>query len=176
MDISRLILVMMALFGCATTTVDAALAAPVQADDAARIGASGLPVPRFGSLGPSRVFMRAGPDKSYPVIWIYIRPETPVEVVQEYGPWRKVRDIDGAEGWINGNLLTDRRTGIVRGGVRPLYAAPRPNAPKVWRAEAGVVGRLIVCEEGWCQMSVDGKTGWILRDQIWGAYAGENFN
>lgn len=164
------------LIALALLAVSPAHAAKLDAEGAQKLGKSGLPIPRFASLGASQVHMRSGPDQSYPVSWTYTRPELPVEIIQEYGPWRRVRDLDGTEGWMNGNLLTDRRNGVVLGGIRSLYAAPRPDSPRVWRVEPGVVGRLIVCEDSWCQFSVDGKTGWIVRDQIWGVYPGENFN
>ena len=35
-----------------------------------------------------------------------------MEIIQEYDNWRRVRDSDGAEGWINQSLLSGRRTAI----------------------------------------------------------------
>ena len=160
--------------GSMTSTVSHA--APIERDQSAEVGTTGFPVPRFASLGPSRVFMRSGPDRSYPVTWVYERPGLPVEVVQEYGAWRKVRDVLGTEGWINGNLISDQRTALITRSIRMLYAQPDINAQKLWQVEPGVVANIILCEEGWCQLSINGNTGWIIRDQIWGTYEGENFN
>ncbi|MGT2466406.1 SH3 domain-containing protein [Mesorhizobium atlanticum] len=38
---------------------------------------------------------------------------SPLEIYQEYGNWRRVRDWDGSTGWIYHSLLSGRRTGIV---------------------------------------------------------------
>ena len=76
-------------------------------------GASGLPLPRFVSLKAKRVNMRVGPGRDYQVQWLYIRKNLPMEVIQEFGNWRKVRDPNGVEGWILHSLLSGNRVVIV---------------------------------------------------------------
>ena len=76
------------------------------------LGSSGLPLPRFVSLKSGRVNSRIGPGLNYGVDWMYLKPGLPMEIVQEYDNWRRVRDSDGAEGWINQSLLSGRRTAI----------------------------------------------------------------
>ena len=90
-----------------------ALAAPAEqgAQDVRR-GPSGLPLPRFVSLKSGRVNSRIGPGVNYSVDWLYLKPGLPMEIIQEYDNWRRVRDADGAEGWVNQSLLSGRRTAI----------------------------------------------------------------
>jgi len=76
------------------------------------VGPSGLPLPRFVSLKSGRVNARIGPGVNYPVDWLYLKPGLPVEITQEFENWRRVRDSDGSEGWINQSLLSGKRTGI----------------------------------------------------------------
>ena len=38
---------------------------------------------------------------------------TPVEIIQEFDTWRKIRDVDGSEGWLHQNLLQGKRAGLV---------------------------------------------------------------
>jgi SH3-like domain-containing protein len=156
--------------------IPAAQAGPVSGDSAQRLGGTGLPLPRFASLGSNKVHMREGPSELNKISWQYQREGMPVEIIEEFGPWRKVRDIDNSEGWINGNLLSGQRHGVVVGSVRNFYTQPDTNAKVAWRAEPGVVGRLVMCEDAWCQINVEGKSGWVLREQIWGTYENENFN
>ena len=78
----------------------------------ANVGPSGLPLPRFVSIKAKRVNMRVGPGQEYAVDWMYLTPGLPVEIVQEFENWRRVRDSDGAEGWIYQSLLTGKRTAI----------------------------------------------------------------
>src|SRR5262245_34959241 len=70
---------------------------------------SGLPVPRFASLRSDEVNVRTGPGTRYPVDWVFKRKFMPVEVVAEFENWRKIRDWQGASGWVHQSLLTGRR-------------------------------------------------------------------
>ena len=90
----------------------------------ATTGPSGLPIPRFASLGSDRVNLRKGPGPQYPIVWVYKRRGMPMEIVAEYNLWRQVRDHDNTEGWVQKNLLSGRRTGMVTGGVRNLRRDP----------------------------------------------------
>jgi SH3-like domain-containing protein len=137
---------------------------------------TGLTLPRFASMGASQINMRTGPGEQYPINWVYKREFLPVEITQEFGPWRKVKDMDGIEGWVNGNLLSDQRSGVVLGQTRLLYSSNDASSRPLYRIEKGVVAKIIVCDEGWCQLNADGKTGFILRQHIWGTYTAENFN
>lgn len=137
---------------------------------------SGLPLPRFVSLGASLVNARTGPDRRYPVEWVYHRRNLPVQVVQEYQSWRRIRDVDGGEGWVLGSLLSGERTAFITGETRILYAKPDKSASRLWRVAPGVVAKIVLCEENWCQINVDGKTGWIRRSEFWGTFPNENFD
>ncbi len=59
---------------------------------------SGLPLPRFVSLGDSKVYARTGPEFRFPVEWVFLRKAMPVEVIDEYEDWRRVRDRAGIGG------------------------------------------------------------------------------
>ena len=137
---------------------------------------SGLPLPRFVSLGANEVNLRTGPDRRYPIAWVYKRRGLPVEIIQEYGIWRRIRDVDGVEGWVNRHLLTSARTAYVTAQTRTLYARPEASSAAVWRVEPGVVAKIALCEEDWCQLNIGGRTGWIRRNEIWGAYPRETIN
>ncbi|MGA7612701.1 MAG: SH3 domain-containing protein, partial [Xanthobacteraceae bacterium] len=67
---------------------------------AANDAGSGLAVPRFVSLKSDKVNVRAGPTKDNDVAWVYTRSGLPVEITAEFENWRRVRDSEGAEGWV----------------------------------------------------------------------------
>jgi len=136
-------------------------------------GPSGLLLPRFVSLAAERANLRTGPGERYPILWVYVRPGIPLQITAEYGHWRRVRDSEGAEGWMHSALLSGSRTATVTGGIRPLHDRPRPEARIALRAEPGVTGRIEECREGWCRMRLAGRSAWIRRAHIWGTFAGE---
>jgi SH3-like domain-containing protein len=140
----------------------------------ARKNTSGLAVPRFMSLRATRANLRAGPGTNYPARWTFIRQGVPLEVVAEYNVWRQVRDADGETGWMDRAMLSTARTFQIVREERTLRARPDITSPPVWRAEPGVVGRIVTCEDQWCRIEVEGRSGWILREQGFGTYPGES--
>ena len=70
-------------------------------------------MPRFVSLKSDHVNVRGGPNKDHDVAWVYTRPGLPVEITAEYENWRRIRDSDGAEGWVYHSLLSGKRTAFV---------------------------------------------------------------
>ena len=151
----------------ATVAPATAPAKPVLDRDATE-GLSGLPVPRFVSLKSDKAYLRTGPGDRYPVTWVYVRKGLPVEVVREYGIWRQVRDIGGSVGWMNKQLISGNRTAVVTGVVRVMYARPDLGGKAVWRIAPGAIVRVVLCDQAWCRVDRGGKSGYILRAQLWG--------
>jgi SH3-like domain-containing protein len=138
---------------------------------------SGLPVPRFVSLKTDRVTVRGGPDKDHDVAWIYTRAGWPVEITAEFENWRRIRDCDGAEGWVYHSLLSGKRTAAVqlktKTDLAPLYQSPDVHSTVTARLQVGVLGSVKHCTGTWCQISGDSFSGWIEQSALWGVYPGE---
>ncbi len=145
-------------------------------------GQSGLPLPRFVSLKSSRVNMRVGPGRDYSVDWLYLKSGLPLEVIQEYDNWRKVRDSEGTEGWIYQSLLSGRRMGMAAPWHRGKKASvdlqrdPEDESKTLALVEPGAIGRVHVCNGDWCEMTFEGHKGWIKQALIWGVYPGETYD
>jgi SH3-like domain-containing protein len=148
---------------------------PTRPAETARGPETGLPQPRYVSLGSPRVNLRTGPGTQHPAEWTYQRNGWPVEIVREFGHWRRIRDHEGVEGWVQQNFLSGRRTLVVRGETRKLLRRPEESAPVIARLSPGVLGQIRRCEAGspWCEVEVRGNRGWLLRAWFWGTYAGE---
>lgn len=160
-----LIALALAVSGSVTTTVSAQ----------ATVEGTGLPLPRFVSLRADEVNMRAGPGIQYPIEWVYHRQRLPVEVVAEYRTWRKVRDWQGAQGWVHQSMLAGHRTVVVTGKTRTLRKAGDAKSPAVARLQVGTIGRLIECPDtsGWCKVEFAGHGGWLRRVDFWGVHSAE---
>ncbi len=146
--------------------------APSEAENSDK-GESGLPIPRFVSLRADEVNLRTGPGVRYPVDWVVQRRGLPVEVVAEFEAWRKIRDQEGVEGWVNKAMLSGRRTILVTGDIRTIRRSRSADAPAVARVEPGVVARLVKCDDSWCKVEVDSYEGWLPRSELWGLYPNE---
>lgn len=144
------------------------------------MSASGLPVPRYVSLKSDHINVRVGPTKDNDVAWVYTRAGLPVEVTAEYENWRRVRDSEGAEGWVYHSMLSGRRTAVVtlkdKDGLTPLYESASADSAVAARLQAGVVAQVKRCDTSWCRITGNGFDGWIEKERLWGVYADEKVN
>lgn len=132
---------------------------------------SGFQVPRYVSLKYGASNGRTGPSRGHPVAWRYKRRGLPMIVVAETEVWRKVRDVNGDESWMNRRLLSGTRMVLARTEII-LRAKPRSDSR---RRAIAAKGALLVLEEcnahGWCLVSErDGhRSGYALKTLLWGA-------
>ena len=149
-----------------------AMPAPAQAPKPGKA----LPVPRYVSLRAGEVNMRTGPGVRYPVDWVYKRKNMPVEVIAQFGTWRKIRDVQGAQGWIHQSMLSGNRFVTITGQMRTLRRQADAKSRPVARIEPGAIAELLNCPEGtgWCEISAAGHQGWLRRVEFWGLYPREN--
>ena len=144
---------------------------------AAEDGTSGLPVPRFVSLKADKVNVRNGPNRDHDVSWVFNRAGLPVEVTAEYETWRRIRDADGAEGWVYHSMLSLRRTALVapwlKGETVPLRDAANTDARVVARLEPSVLAVVKMCDGKFCRLVGDGFDGYVQQSQLFGVYPNE---
>ncbi|MGG5819127.1 SH3 domain-containing protein, partial [Falsiroseomonas sp. HW251] len=135
---------------------------------------SGLPIPRFASLRSDQVNMRVGPNTTFPIEWTFQRRDLPVMIVGEFQVWRRIRDVDGAEGWVHQSTLAGRRTVLVKPPANAeeavLRRRPEESASPVARLRGGVIARVRECDasSAWCEVQVQGMRGYVKRGDTWG--------
>lgn len=154
-----------------------------KAEAATQIGPSGLPLPRFVSLKPGRVNLRVGPGRDYAVTWLFLKSGLPVEIVQEYDNWRRIRDSEGTEGWVYQSLLSGKRTAMTApwqrdkdGAMLNVYRNADDKSGVIAKVQPGVLGTLKACNGAFCRVVFSGASGWMRQPDIWGAYPDEKFD
>ena len=136
-----------------------------------------LPLPRFASVKDAKAYVRAGPGMQFPYKWVYRREGLPVEITQEFDQWRRIRDSDGQEGWINAMMLSGQRTALVGGpDMAEMRDGPSDGERLRARLEPGVIAVIKECADSWCKVQAGGFSGWIERKSLWGIYENENLN
>jgi SH3-like domain-containing protein len=133
---------------------------------------SGQPVPRFVSLKFTKVVGRAGPDRTYPVRWVYQRKGLPVRVIAETEEWRRIQDPEGSVSWVHRRLVDGRRTGIVRPArdMRvALHVKPESAARISAYASDGVIVEITDERPGWREIKSGRFKGWVPAAELWGA-------
>lgn len=149
---------------------------------------SGLALPRFVTTRSQPVNVRVGPGTRYDIAWVFLKAGVPVEIIQEFDNWRKIRDVNGAEGWVYQNLLIGNRAGIIVPVAPEKQAALRDSGSNDGRVrawlEAGFQIELHSCDGAWCAVTATVQTddrrgptyaGYVRQADIWGAYLGERF-
>lgn len=135
-----------------------------------------LPLPRFVSVRSDRVYARTGPGTRYPIKWVYERKDLPVEIIQEFDTWRKIRDIDGEDGWVHQSLLSGRRFAFMSSDQGlPIFRRPQEDSRPVAIVQPKAILEVDSCKNGWCNVSASGLSGWIHYKNLWGVYEGEQF-
>lgn len=169
-------------FLCALALVTPAIAQSVN-------NPSGQPLPRFATTRSEPINVRVGPGTRYDVAWVFVQSGQPVEIIQEFDTWRKIRDVDGEEGWVHQNLLATRRTGLVTpwasDGQIALRANPKSDgAVRAWLTP-GIRVEVDRCSAGWCTVKAyftppNGRrqtfSGFVSQLDIWGVYPNEDFS
>ncbi len=132
-----------------------------------------LPMPRFVSIKAAEANVRRGPSLDHRIDWVFKRRHLPVQITAEHGHWRRIKDVEGAGGWVHYSLLSGSRYVLITGNKVGLYRRPHPEQSLVAMAETGVVARLGECLANWCELSTGGFTGWAEKSQLWGVLPNE---
>lgn len=128
----------------------------------------------FVTLRSDKVNARTGPAKRYPIDWVYTKKHYPLEVIDKFEHWRKVRDNDDNISWIHKSLLTRRRFVMITKNEAIFYTDPTPFSIPLFKAEKKIIGSVIKCKPAWCMIKVsEDLDGWVSKDDIWGVYPEE---
>ncbi|CZT37260.1 SH3-like domain-containing protein [Rhizobium sp. 9140] len=136
---------------------------------------TGLPIPRFVSLKAKNARMRVGPSQENPVKWLYTAPGLPVEIIEEFGNWRQIRDCDGVSGWMHRSLLSGRRTAVIGPWIKTPVALSRsasPSAQGIALLSAKVRLNITSCQGAWCRVVVPHHdlAGYVRRTALCGIF------
>lgn len=132
-----------------------------------------LPIPRFVSMKASEANVRRGPSLTHRIDWVFKHRNMPLEITAEFGHWRRVRDIDGAGGWVHFSLLSGNRTVVITEDMAKLHGQPKEGATTTAHLEQGVIAQLQSCSKDWCQLKATGYKGWTQKSVLWGVRADE---
>lgn len=148
------------------------IATPVWAGDDPKEG-SGLPLPRFASLKSDNVFARTGPSMDYPIRWIYKREGLPVEIVQEFDVWRKIKDPAGETSWVHKILLSGQRTALIASKSQVTAYEDTDEDHPVAKLEPGAIVNVAECDGKFCKLELVPFKGWVEKTALWGVYPSE---
>ena len=123
--------------------------------------------PKYASLKKDKVYLRWNASFNAPIRYIYQKKNLPILIIDKFDVWRKVRDIDGIEGWIHISMISNKKSFI---NTKEQNLLKYKDNPKIINAiiKKNVVGRIINCEEKFCKVKVKPYKGWIEKKYLWG--------
>ena len=138
---------------------------------------TGLEIPRFVSLKSNDVNLRVGPSVNYPIELKYTQNNLPVEIIDEFDIWRKIKDSENNIGWLHKSLIKGDRFVLTvdkKNSTKIIYN--RPNGNQIGRVEKNNILNLESCLKNWCLVSHQKIRGWLSKDFVWGVYEKEVYN
>ena len=138
---------------------------------------TGLDLPRFVSLKSNDVNLRVGPSVNYPIELKYTQNNLPVEIIDEFDVWRKIKDSENNIGWLHKSLIKGERFVLTvnkNNYVKSIYN--RPNGNQIGMVEKNNILSLESCSKNWCLVSHQKIRGWLSKEFIWGVYESEVYN
>lgn len=124
-------------------------------------------VSQFMSTRSQDINVRRGPGKRYPIDWRFVKKGYPLKVIARYDTWRKIRDEDGAEGWVHQNMLSPRRTCLTKQETA-IYKRPKKSSKQMGHAHARVLFQLKKIQSPWCYVIHGQHKGWVPCAVLWG--------
>ena len=123
--------------------------------------------PRYASLKKDRVYLRYNASFDAPIKFIYQKKNLPILIIDKHDVWKKVRDIDGEEGWIHTSMISNKET-FINEKEQNLLKYKDNNSIVNAIVKRGVVGKIINCREKFCKVKIKTYRGWIEKKFLWG--------
>ena len=121
----------------------------------------------FLSLKYKKVNVRYGPGLDYPIKFVYLKKNFPVEVIDEKENFKKIIDYKNNGGWVhrsqlkkNGSLITLEEKILFNSSTK--YSSPLAVIKR---------GRLLIIKKrkkNWLKVATGDYTGWVINAKLWG--------
>jgi SH3-like domain-containing protein len=124
----------------------------------------------FASTRASKVNVRSGPNLNYQIKYVLNQKFIPIKIIGEFDNWLEIADYEGEEGWVNKNLITKKRTAIIKTAESFVYIYKKNSldSKKVAKIENLAIIDFINCKDFWCKIEHKSTSGWVNQENLWG--------
>ena len=122
----------------------------------------------FLSLKNKKVNVRYGPGFDYPIKYIYKKKFLPVKVIDKKENFRRIIDHKKNSGWIHISQLKKSKSFITT-SKKILFNKPTKFSKPLAKIDKGRLLIVKKCSNNWCIVKTEKFSGWISKDNIWGA-------
>ena len=122
----------------------------------------------FLMLKNSKVNVRYGPSFDYPVKFFYKKINLPIKVIDKKENFRRIIDHKKNSGWIHISQLKKSKSFITT-SKKILFNKPTKFSKPLAKIDKGRLLMVKKCSNNWCIVKTEKFSGWISKDNIWGA-------
>ena len=122
----------------------------------------------FLSLKNDEVNVRQGPSFEHPIKFIYKKKYLPLEIIDKFETWRRIKDFQNNSGWIHISQLSKKKSAINIKADSIMFDKPTIYSKPIAKLE---IGRLVLvkkCNKEWCKVNSGRYNGWIFKKFLWG--------
>lgn len=123
--------------------------------------------PLFYSTKSSKINMRTGPGYGYPVKFVYLKSHLPLMFIEEFEGWIKIIDLNNDEGWINKNMLSNKRY-VITTKLTAGYSKNSESSDIRITLDPMIILELKKCTLDWCFVKLLSHKIWVKKSTIWG--------
>ena len=123
---------------------------------------------KFLTLKNNKVNVRMGPSKDYPIKFTYKKKYLPLEILDKFETWKKVKDLKNNSGWIHVSQLSKKKSAINLNNNSLLYKKPTIYSKPIARLEVDRLVLIKKCKIKWCKITSGNYTGWVFKNSLWG--------
>ena len=109
-----------------------------------------------------------GPSKDYPIKFTYKKKYLPLQILDKFENWKKIKDFENNSGWIHTSLLSKKKSAINIKNNSILYKKPTIFSEPIAKLEAGRLMIIKKCKKNWCKVNSSSFEGWVLKNSLWG--------
>lgn len=122
----------------------------------------------FLSIKGNTVNIRAKPTTQSEIAWELINGY-PVQVIAKDGDWLKVKDFEGALGWVHKPLTSSDPYFLIKGNTINLRSGPGTNHGVVVKLNKYDIVKTLEKRNDWAKVkTAEGQEGWMLQSLGWG--------
>ena len=122
----------------------------------------------FLTLRNDKVNLRQGPSFDYPIKIIYKKKFLPVIIQEKFDNFRKIKDHENNSGWIHISQLSKKKAALVLNDNTIIFNNDTIYSKPLARLEKGKLVMVKKCQLDWCKIKVDGYSGWVSKQNLWG--------
>ena len=121
----------------------------------------------FLSLKYNKVNVRYGPGLDYPIKFVYLKKNFPVEVIDEKENFRKILDYKNNGGWVHRSQLKKNKS-LIAIQEKILFKNSTKYSTPIAVIKSGRLLNVKKVEKKWFKVVTGNYVGWIDNEYLWG--------